>query len=154
MKALPYDVNSNQLEIKPNLKYFAILNQYISVSVRLGGRGSSAKEGYVEGFGKNGQWGGICDDNFDINDAHVICRMLGYPFARAALASSTAVNLYGTAPSGNKFVLDELGCTGNEASIFDCPLILFPGKLILNTEWNENCDADEIAGVQCATSKL
>ena len=122
--------------------------------MRLGGNGSSVNEGYVEGLGFNGQWGGICDDNFDINDAHVICRMLGYPFAIAALAFSTAENLYGTAPSGNEFVLDQLGCTGNETTIFDCSRTLFPGKLGMNSEWNEDCDANEIAGVQCAESKL
>ena len=107
--------------------------------MRLGGVGSSAKEGYVEGLGSNGQWGGICDDNFDINDAHVICKMLGYPLATGAFG------YYGTAPSGNNFVLDDLGCTGNEASVFDC---------LHNGEWNEDCGATDIAGVQCATSKL
>ena len=113
--------------------------------MRLGGIGSSAKEGYVEGLGSNGQWGGICDDNFDINDAHVICRMLSFPSALRALASSTANDLYGIAPSGDNFVLSKLKCTGNENSIFDCPN---PG------EWDENndCDATEIAGVICATS--
>ena len=38
------------------------------VPVRLGGTGSSAKEGHVEGLGTNGKWGGICDHGFDIND--------------------------------------------------------------------------------------
>ena len=117
---------------------------FISVRVRLGGIGSSEKEGYVEGMGINGQWGGICDNNFDINDANVICRMLGFPYARIALASSTADNLYGTAPSGKNFVLDDLGCTGDEASIFDCPH---------GGEWNEDCGATDIAGVQCARSE-
>ena len=111
----------------------------------MGGIGSTAKEGYVEGLGANGQWGGICDDNFDINDAHVVCKMLGYPLAAGVLAFSTAAAFYGTAPSGNNFVLDDLVCTGNEASVFDCPH---------NGEWIENCKAADIAGVHCATSKL
>ena len=116
----------------------------------MGGDGSSEKEGYVEALGINGQWGGICDDDFDVNEANVICRMLGYPepgslIGTAALASSTADDLYGTAPSGSNFVLDGLGCTGNEESIFDCQH---------KGEWNEHCDATDIAGVQCETSKL
>ena len=113
--------------------------------MRLGGSGSSEKEGYVEVLSSNGQWGGVCDDEFDINDADVICRMLGHPSAIAALASSSADDLYGTAPSGKNFVLYQLECSGNETSIFDCK---HPG------EWIHNCKANEIAGVQCATSKL
>ncbi len=27
----------------------------------------------------DGSFGTICDENFDVNDAKVICRMLGYP---------------------------------------------------------------------------
>ena len=113
--------------------------------MRLGGFGGSETKGYVEGLGTNGQWGGICDDDFDTNDAKVICRMLGFNFTITALANSTADDLYGTAPSGNNFVLDDLGCNGKEESIFDCPH---------NGEWIENCQAANIAGVHCATCKL
>ena len=87
---------------------------------------------------------------FDMNDAHVICKMLGFPTATAALGrgleedNSPAFDLYGTAPSLNSFVLDNLGCTGNEASVFDCQH---------NGEWNENCNSWDIAGVQCATGQ-
>ena len=112
--------------------------------MRLGGSGSSGKKGYVEGLGTNYHWGGICDDSFDINDANVICRMLGFPSAIAALAYSTADDLYGIAPSGNNFVLDDFNCNGNETSVFDCKH---------NGEWNENCGATDIAGVQCASSR-
>ena len=112
----------------------------LSARVRLGGIGSSAKEGYVEAKGTNGVWGGICSKKFDLRDGHVVCRMLGFPFA-----TGIANDLYGTAPSGNNFVLDGLGCTGNEESIFDCQH---------KGEWNENCKAKDIAGVQCNTSKL
>ena len=105
----------------------------------MGGIGSSAKEGFVEGRGTDGKWGGICQKDFDIDDAHVICRMVGFPSATAALANGTAAALYGTLKK-KKFVLSRLGCTGHENSIFDCPH---------KGEWNENCDATEIAGVIC-----
>ena len=115
------------------------------MSVRLGGIGSTAKEGYVEGLGANGIWGGVCDDNFDIKDANVICRMLGFSKATKAFKKSKADDFYGIAPSGNNFVLDDLDCTGNETSIFDCSH---------NGEWNENCAFTDIAGVQCATGNI
>ena len=112
-----------------------------AVRVRLGGTGSSASEGYVEALGTNGQWGGVCDDYFDINDAHVICRMLGYP---SAIAAVDAQYTYGYNPSGNSYVLNNLNCDGSELSAFDCSH---------NGEWQENCGPSEIAGVQCE-SKL
>ena len=110
--------------------------------MRLGGTGSSAKEGHVEGLGTNGKWGGICDDSFDINDAHVICRMLGFPSAIRVLSFSSAYSWYGIAPSGDNFVLDNLECIGNETSVFDCP---HNGKGV------HNCEGDEWAGVTCKT---
>ena len=71
--------------------------------------------------------------------------MLGFPSAMVAYANSTADDLYGKAPSGNNFVLADLGCNGDEASIFECPH---------SGEWSNDCEAFEIAGVVCATSKL
>ena len=111
----------------------------------MGGVGSTEKYGYVEALGTNNQWGAVCDDNFDIQDAHVVCRMLGYAFAREAFVLSTADDLYGTAPSGDTFVLDELDCRGDEDSVFDCPH---------SGEWKEDCERDEIAGVRCSSSRL
>ena len=39
--------------------------------------GTGPYEGTVE-LNINGKWGTVCDYNFDINDADVICRMAGY----------------------------------------------------------------------------
>ena len=40
--------------------------------------GREPHEGTINVFA-DGRWGTICDDDFDISDARVICRMLGYP---------------------------------------------------------------------------
>ena len=52
---------------------------YITLSdimVRLS-NGSTVSEGRVE-VNHDGYWGTICNENFNLNDAKVVCIMLGY----------------------------------------------------------------------------
>ena len=56
----------------------------------------------------------MCDIDWDIHDAHVICRMLGHPKALAATVSSS----FG-AGSGRVWV-NNVQCHGEEQSILNC----------------------------------
>ncbi|XP_046863558.1 lysyl oxidase homolog 3A-like [Xenia sp. Carnegie-2017] len=85
----------------------------VSNSVRLRGPESSIGKGRVEVF-YNGEWGTICDDGWDINDAKVVCRQLGYDYYFRAL-------LGGNIPYGGRRIwLDDVSCVGNESNITSC----------------------------------
>ena len=107
------------------------------MKVRFGGS-SNAYEGYVE-VNVNGQgWKGVCDDSFDLNDAHVICRMAGFP--EGAETAYVQSKPFGYGVSKGVFAVDNLNCKGNEKSIVDCN----------RNSWNnENCGEKEWAGVRC-----
>ena len=81
-------------------------------SVRLVG-GDTLLEGRVEVF-LLGQWGTVCDYNWDFVDAIVVCRQLDYAKAVAAPRSS----FFG-AGSGPSWYYS-LYCTGTERNLTEC----------------------------------
>ena len=97
--------------------------------------GNSPNEGRVEVFW-NGTWGTVCDDSWDLYDATVICRELGFDGARVEAFSRAAFG----AGEGMAILLDEVDCEGDEATVFDCP----HGGLT-----RHNCRHSEDAGVRC-----
>ncbi|XP_038046691.1 putative DMBT1-like protein [Patiria miniata] len=95
--------------------------------------GSSSNEGQVEVF-YQGEWGTVCDDGWDLNNADVVCRMLGYP--SASNAWSGAHFGQGSGP----IMLDNVNCQGYESSIAECN----------HAGWfSHNCGHNEDAGVTC-----
>ncbi|XP_043984626.1 galectin-3-binding protein B-like [Gambusia affinis] len=107
-------------------------NGYEEGFIKLVG-GQDNSEGRVEIF-HNGAWGTVCDDDWEIKDAQVVCRQLHYPGAKEALGSTA----FGQG-SGNIW-MDDLACTGNEISLLQCTS---PG-------WGvHNCGHSEDAAVRC-----
>ncbi|XP_008411857.1 neurotrypsin [Poecilia reticulata] len=104
-----------------------------TLPLRLVGR-QSESEGRVEVF-HAGQWGSICDDQWDDSDAEVVCRQLG--LSGVARAWSQAHFGKGT----GRVWLDEVRCSGNELTLEQCP----------KSTWGEhNCLHSEDAGVSCS----
>ncbi|XP_030851620.1 deleted in malignant brain tumors 1 protein-like [Strongylocentrotus purpuratus] len=75
--------------------------------------GTTDSKGRVEVF-NNGRWGTICDNNWDLRDARVVCKILGFDGALAAPGSAT----FG-AGSGKIFV-DDVRCKGSEDTLAEC----------------------------------
>ena len=83
----------------------------------------------------NGEWGTVCDNGWDLSDAGIVCRQLG--FGPPIIARDNA--FYGE--GSDQIWLNDVNCTGNELTIEDCP----------HNGWGiHNCDHGEDAGVQCA----
>ena len=57
----------------------------------------------------------MCDDEWDLPDAEVVCRQLGFPGAERA----TCCGHYFGRGSGPP-LMDDVRCTGKENSIFHC----------------------------------
>uniref|UniRef100_A0A5F9DTN1 Galectin 3 binding protein n=1 Tax=Oryctolagus cuniculus TaxID=9986 RepID=A0A5F9DTN1_RABIT len=95
--------------------------------------GDSANEGRVEIFYR-GQWGTVCDNLWDLMDASVVCRALGFQNATEALGRAA----FG--PGTGPVMLDEVVCTGTESSLAECRSL---GWL------KSNCRHAQDAGVVC-----
>ena len=83
-----------------------------------------------------GSWGTVCDDLWDINDARVVCRQLGYPSAVSAPHRARFGQGNGT------IWLDNVQCQGYESSIVNCN----------HSSWGvHNCGHSEDASVVCSS---
>ena len=119
--------------------YFVRLNYCANLlDVRLVNGKDSILKGPVEVF-YNGTWGTVCDDSWDITDANVVCRELG--FERAVKAYVSALFEQGT----GTVWMDYVRCTGKERSLAECRH---------NVSEKQNCDDhSENACVVCASGK-
>ncbi|XP_043944976.1 galectin-3-binding protein-like [Protopterus annectens] len=97
--------------------------------------GNKPNNGRVEIY-YDGQWGTVCDDNWGLEDALVVCRMMG--FANATRAVGNAEFGSGSGP----ILLDDVTCKGTEVSLASCN----------HKGWRvTDCSHSEDAGVECET---
>ncbi|KAM7112349.1 lysyl oxidase homolog 3 isoform 6-T6 [Ciconia maguari] len=105
---------------------------------RLAGYPRKHNEGRVEVF-YNDEWGTICDDDFTLANAHVLCRHLGFVAATGWAHSAK----YGKGIG--RIWLDNVNCAGGEKSIGDCK----------HRGWgNSDCSHEEDAGVICKDERI
>ena len=97
-----------------------------------GYEGDLAFQGQVEVF-YNGIWGRVCASGWDLQDANVVCRQLGFAGAVEATAS-------GAFRRPTKW-LSGVQCTGDESSLIECS----------KTGWGTYfCSQYKYAGVVCS----
>jgi len=92
---------------------------------------------------RSGVWGTVCDDGSgsgntqgDHHIGEVVCHMLGF---KRADGYTTSKSSYGQVNVPSKIWLDNVKCTGNEETIYECP----------HDSGTEDCTHDEDVGVYC-----
>ena len=111
---------------------------FIEIPLRLQGPSSADGTGRVEIF-YNETWGTICDDSWDIHDASVVCRQLGYRYVVSIIPGHQLSDGTG------QIWLDDVACTGKEQNLSSCN----------HNGWGtHNCGHHSDAGVNCSSTVL
>ena len=113
------------------------LHTYYYFTVRLAD-GPTKFEGRVE-VHYNNEWGTVCDDFWDLNDAQVVCTELRYGPPVAAPQRA----FYGQ--GSGQIWLDNVNCDGSEETIRNCS----------HRGWGiEDCSHSEDASVNCTAGSM
>ncbi|KPP61565.1 hypothetical protein Z043_120319 [Scleropages formosus] len=113
-------------------------NEPAKIQLRLAGSKRKHNEGRVEVY-YNGEWGTVCDDDFSIYAATVVCRELGY--VEAVSWSPSAKFGQGE----GRIWLDNVHCTGREVTLAECSS---------NGFGVSDCKHSEDVGVVCSTRRI
>uniref|UniRef100_A0A8C8CC44 Lysyl oxidase homolog n=1 Tax=Oncorhynchus tshawytscha TaxID=74940 RepID=A0A8C8CC44_ONCTS len=108
------------------------------IQLRLAGDKHKHYEGRVEVY-YNGEWGTVCDDDFSIHAANVVCRELGYVEAVSWSPSSK----YGKGEG--RIWLDNVHCSGLERTLAQCES---------NGFGVSDCKHSEDVGVVCSQRRI
>ena len=99
--------------------------------------GPTNYEGRVEVY-HNGEWGTVCDDGWDWNDAQVVCRELD--LGDAAAVRHGIFYGQGSGQGSGQIWLNDLNCVGTERTIGLCS----------HSGWgSHNCSHEKDASVKC-----
>ncbi|XP_048012261.1 deleted in malignant brain tumors 1 protein-like [Megalobrama amblycephala] len=91
----------------------SVLRLATAGNVRLVG-GSNSCAGRVEVY-YNEEWGTVCDDLWGLTNTAVVCRELGCDY------TSDTMRVAHFGPGSGRIWLDNVGCSGSEPSVFNCP---------------------------------
>ncbi|XP_072342212.1 scavenger receptor cysteine-rich type 1 protein M130-like [Scyliorhinus torazame] len=130
----PFTLAPEKQSGKDNIPLHYFLSGHKQLSLSDGGsRCAGRLEIYYSGI-----WGSVCDDTWDLTDAEVVGKQLGcgnalqLPFPAAS------------GPGTGTIWLDELDCSGNESSIWQCPHALWG---------NHDCNHKEDVEIMCSEHK-
>ena len=142
------------------MSFISFTDGTVDGDVRLDGDRQFLWEGRVEVF-ISGEWGTVCDDGWNDNDAGVVCQQLGYSLASGKtllifgssdnyickytinFAGSVAIKRAYFGSGSGPIQMDEVSCTGSETTLLQCS----------HTTTSHNCGHHEDAGVRCISSE-
>ena len=99
--------------------------------------GNNLYSGRVEIY-RNGVWGTVCDDNWSIINAQVVCQQLGF-------GSSSASVDFNVPPGSGPILMDDVNCSSSHTNLLMCSHNGFE---------NHHCGHSEDVGVICRPPRL